>query len=100
MTFMDLICTALADPAFDHSSPMASPSTLGKLQWTLDSRLEQSITLAEKDVAELITSWAMRVVKTGHNKQVVKAGRWHTLKEPPPPRKQNTLPDSWGQLLA
>jgi len=95
MTFMDLICTALADPAFDHGSPTASPSTLGELRWTLNSRLEQSITRAEKDVAELITSWAMRVVKTGHDKQVVKAAhvspdpKVHTKGTPSPPKKKH-----------
>ena len=85
LTFMDSICTALADPAFDHGSPAASSSAPEELQWTLDSKLEQSIARAEKDAAELIASQAMSVVKTGYGKQVIKAAR--------------VSPDAWGQLL-
>jgi hypothetical protein len=44
---MDSICTALADLAFDQGSPSASSSTPEELQWTLNSKLEQSITRAE-----------------------------------------------------
>jgi len=72
-------------PAFDHGSPAASSSASEELHWTLDSKLEQSIARAEKDVAELIASQAMSVVKTGYGKQVVKAAR--------------VSPDTWGQLL-
>jgi len=84
LTFMDSICTALADPAFDHGSPAASSSTLEELQWTLDSKLEQSIARAEKDAAELIVSQAMSIVKTGYGKQAIMAAR--------------VSPDAWGQL--
>ena len=85
LTFMDSICAALADPAFDHGSPAASSSAPEELQWTLDSKLEQSIARAEKDAAELIASQAMSVVKTGYGKQAIKAAR--------------VSPDAWGQLL-
>jgi hypothetical protein len=37
LTFMDSICTALADPALDHGLPAASSSTLEELQRTLNS---------------------------------------------------------------
>jgi len=85
-TFTDSICTALADPVFDHGGlPAASSSAPEELQWMLDSKLEQSITRAEKDAAELIASQTMSVVKTGNGKQVVKPAR--------------VSPDAWGQLL-
>jgi len=71
--------------AFSHGSSAASSSTLEELQWTLDSKLENSIARAEKDAAELITLQVMSVVKTGHGKQVVKAA--------------HVPPDAWGQLL-
>jgi len=66
LTFMDSTCTALDDPAFDHDhgSHAASSSAPEELQWTLDSKLEPSLALAEKDAAELIASQAMNVVKT------------------------------------
>jgi len=64
LTFMDSICTALADPAFDHGSPAAS-SSAPELPWTFDYKLEQSIARAENDAAELIASQAMNVIKTG-----------------------------------
>ena len=73
--------------AFSHGSSVASSSTLEELQWTLDSRLENSIARAEKDAAELITLQVMSVVKTGHGKQVVKVAH------------VTVSPDAWGQLL-
>jgi len=85
LTFKDSICTAPAGPAFNHGSLAASSSAPEELQWTLDSKLEQSIARAEKEAAELIASQAMSVVKTGSGKQVVKAAQ--------------VSPDAWGQLL-
>ena len=75
LTFMDSICTALADPAFDHGSPAGSSSAPEELQWTLASKIEQSIVRAEKDAAELIASHTMSVVKTGYGQQVIKVAR-------------------------
>ena len=84
----DAICTALADPAFDQSSPSAEPLSSPaptELLWTLDSKLEQSIARAEKDAAELVASQAVSVIKTGYGKQAVKVAR--------------VSPDAWAQLL-
>ena len=88
LALSDAICTALADPAFDHGSPSEeplSPPAPTELLWTLDSKLEQSIARAEKDAAELVASQAMSVIKTGYGKQAVKAAR--------------VSPDAWAQLL-
>ncbi|KAH9977527.1 acyltransferase ChoActase/COT/CPT [Russula compacta] len=94
LTFMDAICNALADPAFDHGSPLPSSSSSSlssgsalpvELKWTLDSTLEQSIVRAEKDAAAMIASQAMSVTKTGYGKRAIKAAR--------------VSPDAWAQLL-
>jgi len=88
LALIDAICTALADPAFDHGSPSAEPLSSPaptELQWTLDSKLEQSIARAEKDAAELVASQAVSVIKTGYGKLAVKAAR--------------VSPDAWAQLL-
>jgi carnitine O-acetyltransferase len=88
LAFTDAICSALADPAFDHGSSSSSPlssSAPVELKWTLDSALEQSIARAEKDVAELIKTQMMSVIKTGYGKRAIKAAR--------------VSPDAWGQLL-
>ncbi|KAI0306076.1 carnitine acetyl transferase [Multifurca ochricompacta] len=86
LAFTDAICTALADPAFDHGSPAISsvPAPV-ELNWTLDAALEQSIARAEKDAAALIATQAMSVIKTGYGKRAVKAAR--------------VSPDAWAQLL-
>jgi carnitine O-acetyltransferase len=88
LAFMEAICSALADPAFDHgsSSPFASTSSAPvELKWTLNRELEQSIARAEKDAAELIASQAMNVIKIGYGKRAIKAAR--------------VSPDAWAQLL-
>ena len=97
LTFMDAICNALADPAFDHGSPLPSSSSSSsplsssrsaspvELKWTLDSTLEQSIVRAEKDAAAMVASQAMSVIKTGYGKRAIKAAR--------------VSPDAWAQLL-
>jgi carnitine O-acetyltransferase len=88
LAFTDSICSALADPAFDHGSPSSPPLSAPvptELRWTLDPTLEQSIARAEKDAAELVASQAMNVVKTGYGKQAIKAAR--------------ASPDAWAQLL-
>jgi len=86
LAFTDAICSALADPAFDHgSSPPLSSSVPVELKWTLDSALDQSIARAEKDAAELIKTQVMGVIKTGYGKRAIKAAR--------------VSPDAWAQLL-
>ena len=88
LAFSDAVCSALADPAFDHGSSPSSPlssSAPVELKWTLDSALEQSIARAEKDAADLIKTQAMSVVKTGYGKRAIKAAR--------------VSPDAWAQLL-
>jgi carnitine O-acetyltransferase len=88
LTFVDNICSAVADPAFDHGSPMSSPlssSAPVELKWTLDSTLERSIARAEKDAAALFRTQAMNVVKTGYGKRAIKAAR--------------VSPDAWAQLV-
>ena len=86
LALTDAICSALADPAFDHGSPSPlSSSTPVELKWTLDSALEQSIARAEKDGAALIGSQAMSVVKTAYGKRAIKAAQ--------------VSPDAWAQLL-
>jgi len=88
LALTDAICSALADPAFDHGSPSPSPlssSAPVELKWTLDSALEQSIARAEKDAAALIDSQAMSVIKTGYGKRAIKAAQ--------------VSPDAWAQLL-
>jgi carnitine O-acetyltransferase len=70
----------MARPRQNHCLPAPT-----ELQWTLDSKLEQSIALAEKDAAELIASHAMSVIKTGYGKQAVKAA--------------SVSPDASAQLL-
>lgn len=87
LAFTDAICSALADPAFDHGSSSSSPlpSAPVELKWTLDSALEQGIARAEKDAAELIKTHVMSVIKTGYGKRAIKAAR--------------VSPDAWAQLL-
>ncbi|KAH9004490.1 acyltransferase ChoActase/COT/CPT [Lactarius hatsudake] len=87
LTFTDAICTALADPAFDHGSPSHSTSSPEpvELQWTLDGTLERSIARAEQDAAALVASQAVNVTKTGYGKRAIKAAR--------------VSPDAWAQLL-
>ncbi|KAI9510514.1 acyltransferase ChoActase/COT/CPT [Russula earlei] len=88
LALTDAICSALADPAFDHGTPSASPPSSAapvELKWTLDSTLEQSIARAEKDAAALVASQAMSVIQTGYGKRAVKAAR--------------VSPDAWAQLL-
>ncbi len=77
LTFTDGICTALADPAFDHGSPShsTSPAAPVELQWTLDGTLERSIARAEQDAAALVATQAMNVTKTGYGKGAIKAAR-------------------------
>jgi carnitine O-acetyltransferase len=88
LAFIDTICSAVADPAFDHGSPSSSPlssSAPVELKWTLDSALEQSIARAEKDAAALIGTQAMNVIKTGYGRRAIKGAR--------------VSPDAWAQLL-
>ena len=88
LAFTDTICSAVADPAFDHGAPSSSPSSSSapvELKWTLDSALERSISRAEKDAAALIKTQAMSVVKTGYGKRAIKEAR--------------VSPDAWAQLL-
>lgn len=86
LAFTDVICEALANPAFDHGSPSPSSSSAPvELKWTVDRELEESIARAEKDAAELVASQAMSVVKTGYGKLAIKEAR--------------ASPDAWAQLL-
>lgn len=87
LTFTDRICTALADPAFDHGSPahFTSPAAPVELQWTLDETLERSIARAEQDAAALVATQAVNVIKTAYGKSAIKAAR--------------VSPDAWAQLL-
>ncbi|KAI0251797.1 carnitine acetyl transferase [Lactifluus subvellereus] len=90
LAFTDAICSALADPAFDHgSSPSSSSSSPAaapvELKWTVDRELGESIARAERDAAELVASQAMSVVKTGYGKLAIKAAR--------------ASPDAWAQIL-
>jgi carnitine O-acetyltransferase len=88
LAFIDTICSAVADPAFEHGSPSSSPlpsSAPVEMKWTLDSALEQSIARAEKDAAALIGTQAMNVIKTGYGRREIKAAR--------------VSPDAWAQLL-
>ena len=88
LAFTDTICSALADPAFDHgssSSSLLSSSVPVELKWTLDAALDQSIARAEKDATELIKTQVMSVIKTGYGKLAIKAAR--------------VSPDAWAQLL-
>ena len=84
LAFTDAICSALADPGFDHGSSSSSPAPV-ELRWTLDSELEQSIARAEKDAAELVKTQAMSVIKTWYGKRAIKAA--------------GVSPDAWAQLL-
>ena len=87
LTFTDRICTALADPAFDHGTPahFSSPAAPVDLQWTLDKKMEQSIVRAEQEAAALVASQAVNITKTGYGKRAIKAAR--------------VSPDAWAQLL-
>ena len=87
LTFTDRICTALADPAFDHGTPahFSSPAAPVELQWTLDEKMEQSIVRAEQEAAALVASQAVNITKTGYGKRAIKAAR--------------VSPDAWAQLL-
>lgn len=87
LMFTDQICTALADPAFDHGSTshFTSPAAPVELQWTLDETLERSIARAEQDAAALAASQAVNVAKTSYGKSAIKAAR--------------VSPDAWAQLL-
>jgi carnitine O-acetyltransferase len=67
LTFIDEICCALANSAFNNGSPSISTQsspTPTELQRMLDCKLEQNIARAEKDAAELIKSQAMSMIKT------------------------------------
>ena len=87
LMFTDQICTALADPEFDHGSTshFTSPAAPVELRWTLDETLERSIARAEQDAATLAASQAVNVAKTSYGKSAIKAAR--------------VSPDAWAQLL-
>lgn len=88
VTLCDTVLDMLADPAFDHSSPTPSSSSIKgpePLDFEVNAEVEKALKSAEQESLELVDGQAMNVFRTQYGKKAIKTF--------------GVSPDSWAQMV-